>query len=202
MRQTLALCCVDANRVPRDVFAAHVALAEERARACRGRPRRSSRQRAPSSRGRCARGWFAELVRDVKAPTLVVQGDADRLVPLAASRALAAEPARLAARGAGGHRPRPAARGAGPLRRAGRRVARRACARRRARSETEHEPREAVLQHRRQHHVGQRHELRVVADEIARARPARGERAHDDRRDRRGIPHEHLRPALLSSERR
>jgi pimeloyl-ACP methyl ester carboxylesterase len=90
VRQTLALCCVDANRISRDVYAAHVALAEERA---------ASMPWAADAFLGAARslvsqtlrpGWFAELVRDVNAPTLIVQGDSDRLVPLSASRALAA----------------------------------------------------------------------------------------------------------------
>jgi pimeloyl-ACP methyl ester carboxylesterase len=90
VRQTLALCCVDADRVPREVFAAHVALAEERAA---GMPWAAEAflAAARSLVGQTMRaGWFAELVRGVKARTLIVQGDGDRLVPLAASRALAA----------------------------------------------------------------------------------------------------------------
>jgi pimeloyl-ACP methyl ester carboxylesterase len=35
-------------------------------------------------------GWFARLVAEVRAPALVVHGDRDRLVRLAASRALVA----------------------------------------------------------------------------------------------------------------
>ena len=89
VRQTLALCCVDADRVPRDVFAAHVALAEERAAAMPW----AAEAFLGAARSVVARtiraGWFAELVHAVKAPTLLLQGDCDRLVPLAASRALA-----------------------------------------------------------------------------------------------------------------
>ena len=89
VRQTLALCCVDANRVPPEVFAAHVALAKERAAAMPW----AAEAFLGAARSVVARtirpGWFSELVRAVKAPTLLLQGDADRLVPLAASRALA-----------------------------------------------------------------------------------------------------------------
>jgi pimeloyl-ACP methyl ester carboxylesterase len=89
VRQTLALCCVDASRVPPDVFAAHVALAEERAA---GMPW-AAEAFLGAARSVVARtiraGWFADLVRAVKAPTLLLQGDCDRLVPLAASRAVA-----------------------------------------------------------------------------------------------------------------
>jgi pimeloyl-ACP methyl ester carboxylesterase len=90
VRQTLAICCVDANRISRDVYAAHVALAEERA-ASMPWAADAFLGAARSLVSRTLRpGWFAELVRGVKAPTLIVQGDSDRLVPLAASRALAA----------------------------------------------------------------------------------------------------------------
>jgi pimeloyl-ACP methyl ester carboxylesterase len=90
VRQTLALCCVDANRVSEEVFAAHVALATERAA---GMPW-AAEAFLGAARSIVAHtmrpGSFSALVQAVKAPTLVVHGDADRLVPLAASRALAA----------------------------------------------------------------------------------------------------------------
>jgi pimeloyl-ACP methyl ester carboxylesterase len=90
VRQTLALCCVDANRISREVYAAHVALAEERA-ASMPWAADAFLGAARSLVSRTLRpGRFAELVRDVKAPTLIVQGDSDRLVPLSSSRALAA----------------------------------------------------------------------------------------------------------------
>ena len=89
VRQTLDLCCVDPSRISPEVFAAHVALAEERASAMPWAAEAFlGAARSVVSRTMRA-GWFAELVRDVKAPTLVVQGDADRLVPVVASRALA-----------------------------------------------------------------------------------------------------------------
>ena len=89
VRQTLDLCCVDASRIAPEVFAAHVALAEERAHGmpCAAEAFLGAARSVVSRTLRA--GWFAELVRAVKAPTLVVQGDADRLVPVLASRALA-----------------------------------------------------------------------------------------------------------------
>ena len=90
VRQTLALCCVDATRVSREVFAAHVALAEERAAAMPW----AAEAFLGAARSIVAHtmrpGAFSALVQAVRAPTLIVQGDTDRLVPLAASRALAA----------------------------------------------------------------------------------------------------------------
>jgi pimeloyl-ACP methyl ester carboxylesterase len=90
VRDLLALCCVDAERISRDVVDAHVALAAERARFGR-RARRDflAAQRSLMSRLLRRRRFF-EMVATVRAPGLIVQGDRDRLVRLAAARALAA----------------------------------------------------------------------------------------------------------------
>jgi len=89
VRQTLDLCCVDASRISPEVFAAHVALAEERASAMPWAAE-AFLGAARSVVSRTMRtSWFADLVCAVKAPTLLVQGDADRLVPVMASRGLA-----------------------------------------------------------------------------------------------------------------
>jgi glycerol-3-phosphate dehydrogenase len=91
VREVLELLCVDPSRVPGDVRAAHVALAAERlatmpwsdaaflqaARSILSVVRRRRRYEA--------------MVRQVRAPALLIQGSADRLVPLAASRALASQ---------------------------------------------------------------------------------------------------------------
>jgi len=87
VRETLALCCVDGSRVDPKVVEAHIALARERAdwgyavpaflRATRSLVRWSL---APK------RAW--QIVRAVSAPTLVVHGGADRLVPVSAAREL------------------------------------------------------------------------------------------------------------------
>jgi glycerol-3-phosphate dehydrogenase len=90
VREMMRLCCADPSRVAEDVRVAHVALAAERidrmpwstpvfldaARSLMGAMRRRARYEA--------------MVGQIGAPTLVIQGDRDRLVPLAASRALAA----------------------------------------------------------------------------------------------------------------
>lgn len=89
VRDLLALCCVDVGRVGRDVVDAHVALAAERARFGR-RARRDFLAAQRSLMGRLLRRRrFFEMVATVRAPALVVQGDRDRLVRLAATRALA-----------------------------------------------------------------------------------------------------------------
>jgi pimeloyl-ACP methyl ester carboxylesterase len=87
--EVLRLCCVDARRVPPDVVKAHVALAAERMRSMR----RAHKAFMVAARSLMAelrsRQRFADLVAKVTAPTLLVHGTGDRLVPLAASRALA-----------------------------------------------------------------------------------------------------------------
>jgi len=89
VRQTLALCCADPARLPPDVVAAHVAMARER----------QAMPWAQAAFLEAARSIMALLARrrqthtmiaEIEAPTLIVQGTEDRLVPLAASRATAA----------------------------------------------------------------------------------------------------------------
>jgi pimeloyl-ACP methyl ester carboxylesterase len=85
VRETLRLCCVDPARVPAEVIAASVVLASERA----------SMPWADSAFLQATRSVLAVLarrrrylaaIRAVTAPTLLVQGAADRLVPLSAAR--------------------------------------------------------------------------------------------------------------------
>ena len=85
---TMNLCTVDASRVDPAVVEASIALARERAQmpwankafleAARSLLRRLAR-----------RERFMSMVRRISCPTLLVQGDRDRLVPLAAATALA-----------------------------------------------------------------------------------------------------------------
>jgi pimeloyl-ACP methyl ester carboxylesterase len=89
VRQTLAFCCADAACLPPEVVAAHVALARERhtmpwahaafLQAARSLVAMVARRRQ-----------LASVVRAIAAPTLIVQGSVDRLVPLAASQATVA----------------------------------------------------------------------------------------------------------------
>ncbi|TMB58705.1 MAG: alpha/beta hydrolase, partial [Deltaproteobacteria bacterium] len=89
VRATLALCCADPSRIPPDVVEAHVALARERLE----RMPWANRAFIQAARSLIAvaarRSWFDEMVRRITAPTLLVQGDRDRLVAAAASRRLA-----------------------------------------------------------------------------------------------------------------
>jgi len=89
VRQSLALCCADPGLVAADVVALHVALARER----RAMPwaHTAFLQAARSIITLLARRRHVErMIAAVRAPTLVVQGALDRLVPLAASRATVA----------------------------------------------------------------------------------------------------------------
>jgi glycerol-3-phosphate dehydrogenase len=89
VRATLALCCADPARIPPDVVAAHVSLARERLE----RMPWANRAFVEAARSLIAvtarRSRFDEMVRRITAPTLLVQGERDRLVAAAASRRLA-----------------------------------------------------------------------------------------------------------------
>ena len=89
VHQSLALCCADAASLSPDIVAGHVAMAVERqampwAHAAFIEAARSLV--AVTGRRRRLRALMAAI----QAPTLIVQGTQDRLVPLAASRATAA----------------------------------------------------------------------------------------------------------------
>jgi len=88
VRETLALCCVDAMRIPPDVVAMGIALAEERAgyryaaRDFVAAARSLVRLLALSSR-------FRDAMRAVDVPVLMLHGDHDRLVPLRVAEGVA-----------------------------------------------------------------------------------------------------------------
>ena len=89
VRDMLTLCCVDSSRIGREIFDAHVDLARERA--ARGsQARRDFLEAQRSLLWRLVRRRrFLRMVRAIQARALVVQGERDRLVRLAAVRALA-----------------------------------------------------------------------------------------------------------------
>ena len=90
VRDTLALCCADPSRVPRQVYDAHVELARERA--CSGVKYGADFLDAQRSlmTALLRRRRFHSMVSRIRARTLILQGRRDRLVRLAAARALAA----------------------------------------------------------------------------------------------------------------
>jgi len=87
VRRTLELVCADPDRVPREVVEAHVSLTREREHL--GRQNARAFIQATRSIGfRMADPRFWARVAAVKAPTLVIHGSMDRLIPLAAAREL------------------------------------------------------------------------------------------------------------------
>lgn len=86
----LALCCVDAKRIASEVVDAHVELARERATygpAVVGDFLDAQRSLMAKL---VRRRQFRTMVTSIRVPTLIVQGERDRLVRLQAARALAA----------------------------------------------------------------------------------------------------------------
>ncbi len=85
---TMQLCCVDVERVDPQVLQAHIALAGERAGM-----EWSARAQVEAARSilelRANEDRFEDAVREIQAPTLLIQGEKDRLIPLAAAEALA-----------------------------------------------------------------------------------------------------------------
>jgi pimeloyl-ACP methyl ester carboxylesterase len=85
----LDFCCVDSGRVDPEVVAATIALSQERTKTAGGNAAFLSAARSIVATV-LQPGAFARMIDRVTAPTLLVHGTHDRLVPLAAARALAA----------------------------------------------------------------------------------------------------------------
>jgi pimeloyl-ACP methyl ester carboxylesterase len=91
VRDLLKLCTVDMARVAPEFLEAHVALAQERAGYGNGAHRDFIAAARSLVTVLMRRGRYLEMVRRVRAPTLIVNGKRDRLVRLSAALALAAE---------------------------------------------------------------------------------------------------------------
>jgi pimeloyl-ACP methyl ester carboxylesterase len=88
VHETLSIVCADPSRVPAEVVEAHVRLMQERDRL--GRQNGRAFLQASRSIGlRMADPRFWTQVAKVRAPTLVIHGSLDALIPLAAARELA-----------------------------------------------------------------------------------------------------------------
>jgi pimeloyl-ACP methyl ester carboxylesterase len=86
--QTLALVCAEPSRVPPEVVEAHIRLTLERDKLGRQNARAFLQaSRSIGLRMADPRFWFR--VAKVQAPTLVIHGSLDRLIPVAAARQLA-----------------------------------------------------------------------------------------------------------------
>jgi len=86
----LRLCCADASRVPAEVVEHHVGLARER-----HGDSTADAELLTAARSLlwvlARRGRHAAMMRGIRVPVLLLHGDKDRLVPVAAARAAAAD---------------------------------------------------------------------------------------------------------------
>jgi pimeloyl-ACP methyl ester carboxylesterase len=88
--EILGLCCVDPSRVPADVVAEHVELARGRAGlAGIERDLLHAARSVVATAGVVGGRSYRRGIRSIRVPVLVVHGEDDRLVPVAASRAIA-----------------------------------------------------------------------------------------------------------------
>jgi glycerol-3-phosphate dehydrogenase len=87
VRTVLDMCCVDSSRIPEDVVQAHVDQLREHLGDERGDAFLESARTLVELLGDPDR--LRDAYDGVKAPTLLLTGDSDRLVPLAAAQALA-----------------------------------------------------------------------------------------------------------------
>jgi len=87
---TLALCCVDPTRISADVLAQHVAVARRRADFTDIGGEFIAAARSVVSTAGLVRGLpYRRGIRTIQAPVLLLHGERDRLVPVAAARAVA-----------------------------------------------------------------------------------------------------------------
>ncbi|MGH2691725.1 MAG: alpha/beta fold hydrolase [Actinomycetota bacterium] len=87
VRETFALCCVDPSRVPSEVIDAHIEMARERARMPWAHPSLLVAARS-MLRLLLRRRQFMRMLERVGPPTLLISGEGDRLVKLAAAKAV------------------------------------------------------------------------------------------------------------------
>jgi pimeloyl-ACP methyl ester carboxylesterase len=91
VRDLLKLCTVDVNRIAPEIVAAHVELGRERATYGKVTGRDFIAAARSLMTVLLRRGRYAEMVRRVRAPTLLINGMQDRLVRIETARALAAQ---------------------------------------------------------------------------------------------------------------
>lgn len=85
VRETFALCCVDPSRVPAEVIDAHVQVAKDRAGMPWAHPSLLAAARS-MLRLLLRRRQFMRMLERVGPPTLLISGEGDRLVKLAAAK--------------------------------------------------------------------------------------------------------------------
>ncbi len=87
VRETFQLCCSDPSRVPKDVIDAHVAVTRDRFEMPWANPSMLAAARS-MLRLLLRRGQFMRMLERVGPPTLLINGEGDRLVKLAAAKAI------------------------------------------------------------------------------------------------------------------
>lgn len=88
VRTTMELCCVDINRVSPDILEAQIELAKERAQMEWANGSMVEAARSLIELNANEDEYFA-AVHAIEAPTLLISGDSDRLVPLVAAQQIA-----------------------------------------------------------------------------------------------------------------
>jgi pimeloyl-ACP methyl ester carboxylesterase len=84
---TLSLCCVDVSRIPADVLAEHVTVARRRTEFTDiNRDFLAAARSVLTTAGYLSGGRYRRGIRSISVPVLMLHGDRDRLVPLAAAR--------------------------------------------------------------------------------------------------------------------
>lgn len=85
VRETFALCCSDPSRVPKEVIDAHVAVARDRFEMPWANPSMLAAARS-MLRLLMRRGRFMKMLEQVGPPVLLINGEGDRLVKVAAAK--------------------------------------------------------------------------------------------------------------------
>jgi len=88
VRATLAVCCEDPSRVPPHIFQAHMELTERRMREMPWSDRALVQAARSLLKLTFRRQAYNRILPRVQAPTLIVHGARDRLVPVAAAQEL------------------------------------------------------------------------------------------------------------------
>jgi len=88
VRETFALCCVDPSRVPPEVIEAHVEVARDREQMPWAHPSLLTAARS-MLRVLLRRRQFMRMLQRVRQPALLISGEGDRLVKLAAAKVAA-----------------------------------------------------------------------------------------------------------------
>jgi pimeloyl-ACP methyl ester carboxylesterase len=90
VRETMKICCVDPGRIDPAVLAYQIALAKERAAEMPWANKAFLEAARSLLRRMARRERFLTTLKQISCPALIIQGEKDRLVPLAATRAIAA----------------------------------------------------------------------------------------------------------------